>query len=450
MAFLQLQKDDLEYSEFDDGALEVELPAFQSSFNILDQIKRSAGSTPAKSHGLSAAAYNKASDFSHQMLFIENSATELGFVGFGTGLTESTSASSTGDSYIRESFSLFQSSSINAKTDGNGVAQDRKDYVSESMNISNDLVEIKLPQRIAGLISRNILIDDMGSPVTASRENESLSPQSCDERNSIGDSTFWEESNDRGDSLFDNTDGEDEDEDTCTSTIREDDDDFDDDDDDCTYEESARDGQNQLSAVESFLDELADVDDIDRLSKLLYRVGVGGCNHPDANAILDDDDYRHGDDDDTATYNSHPELHQFYNGSNQPTIQDQTSIVAATRTSSGTSGKRQNDSHPQNLPVAVSIDDTDDNMTMDSFSLNQIFQNWSLQADSIMDIVANSTIRSHTDDVNDDFDNNTTAGKIGTFTEPTEHARATSSADDKTRFSTWTLVQSMFNCHQGG
>ena len=356
MAFLQLQNAKLEQSESMNSEHSMESTR-SSSYNILDQIKRSAGSTPAKNRLVRQ-------DFA---VTIEKSDTSKGCAGFTTNLTASTSQSSSDE--IPTTFSLFQTSSSRTRDDSreeetqklNFHHDDHRDDYDDSWTHlpfgavnSMDQIESKRRQHMQQQQQHVKRTFRLGNPsqIIAASANETtiFSPlHSVGSQNSTD--TSWEEDGDVASvSLLDNADDDEEDHTIFGET---DDENLDDDDD--SDDESNGVG-SPINAVESFLDELADVDGVQKLGTLLFQ--VGSCTLPGSNVDVEDDDF-------TATSGMFPRMGALQQKPRGPP-------------------QRGRSISPRSLPtVSNSFSLLDD--PADSFS--QIFQNLSLKADSLLEIL---------------------------------------------------------------
>ena len=240
--------------------LEEDRPAsHRNASNILDQIKRSAGNTPAK-----RMMPPPMEDRSDRLRHID---TEGGFAGFGVTPHADLAAYSftTGD------FSLFPSS-VQTK----------------------DEISLLFEKHHQKMDDRGFLVDHGETPASmldtrrtvSTEETTIFSPMHLSVESRSTDDRSWVDGCEEPLSLLDYTDGEEDDDDydeedyTTSGVIGGTDDEsydseYDDEDDDetlLTNEET----KGPITGVESFLDELAEVEDVQDLGSLLYQ--VGSCN----------------------------------------------------------------------------------------------------------------------------------------------------------------------------
>jgi hypothetical protein len=395
MTFLQLQNVNLEQSESMNSERLTE-SSRSSSFNILDQIKRSAGNTPAKKR----LTQQEFADT------VQNSNTDIGFAGFATNLTASTSQSSSSENaHIQTDFPLFQTSS--SRTAGKDDSRQEEDLqldfrhdgrrdksdnhwatlscqaanfnINEQHDSKNRQQQHRQHQQLhtTGPVERTFQVLDTRRSESASAEktNKSSPLHSVGSRSSSSD-TSWDEDGDvMSASLLDNTDGEEEDHGMMEEANDEGlyDDDYDDDGSSGEDDESYSDGMgNPLNVVESFLDELSEVDGVQQLGTLLYQVGSCTFSGGFSNMLTaDDDDY---------------------------TVSSDTMPETTTNGSGGARTQRRGRStspRPMLLPAFSNGTNLFHN-TADSVS--HIIQSLSLQADSILEIVSSHSSSNNSND----------------------------------------------------
>lgn len=405
MTFLQLQNAKLEQSESMNWEHSSnEESSRNSSFNILDQIKRSAGSTPAKTR-----LAEKQQEFVD--VTIRNSDTGGGFASFNNnaGLVEATSRSTSTED-VPTAFSLFQGSSSRTKDDGN-CDEYGESWTSPPFVAANSMDQLKgkrlqqqqQQKQNVGPVERTFRRLDAQHTVSTSKEeisSKSASPlHSYSEGSQSSTDTSWEEDGDHhvvsGSLLDQTTDGEDDDDYTTILPSENEDEGIDDSEDD---ESLLNDTTIPITAVESFLDELAEVDNVHQLGNLLLQ--VGSCNFPEAaNKVVymdqDDDDY-------TVDSDVFP-------------------AVGASQLQRGRS------TSPRSLPTSNATTFSSlleqDYGTVDA-SFGQVFQTLSLTADSILEIMGSYSTVSNSND---------------------EDQTTTSTPNNANR----SFFESMFGCHHG-
>jgi hypothetical protein len=492
MSYLKLNNSDLGYSDNginDNGMLEVEMPSPESrgggggvGFSILDQIKRSAGHTPAKK-------IKKQSNLATSLRSGEVAELSMLDSGYATSLTASTSGSLSTDDYsdgLTSAFALFQTSLSSHKEDDDDDNNDGDKYgnrlpFGNTSSVDEHIQNCRPPERVAGhhvTRTTRLMSSDQLNPHQPNETSTQLRSHQQPSPSGSTDSTCWEEDGgDRVSSLFDNhTDGEDDDTYATTASNRHEgneteddghgDEEEEDDDDESQFTEQG----GPLDAVESFLDDLADVDDIHQLRKLLYQ--AGSCYFSGEMNVDDTvEEYRkstnHGAPDKSATQYTREEMFDYGNDATTeaftvPRKNAVSSSIRATKVVPNRTSLPTNNFYypqlptpasaasPRGVPQAVSdgTSDMDDELeTVDSYSLNQIFQNWSLQADTIMDLVTNSTILSHS-----------TADDDETQATPSNRASGASTSrqdcdqdnDARPNLTPLSFLASMLGCQQGG
>lgn len=418
MNFLQLQNADFDPSESMNCERVIETSLSSSSFNILDQIKRSAGNTPAKKRLVQK-------DFVDT---VQSSNMDTGFAGFINNMTASTLLSSSSED-LQTKFSLFQTSSsrttkddsrqedvIKSNFDHDGHRDDSDDeWTSRRLDQANGNNGMLDPSTIRqhhrhqqpqqqqhkmAPVERTFRVMDTQCTESTSAEEtnkSSSSPLHSVTSQSSSTDTSWDEDGDvLSASLLDNTDGEDDDQ-AMMMGEGDDEDLYDDDDDEdgSSDDGSYSDGMGEaVTAVESFLDDLSVVgENVQQFGTLLYQ--VGSCTFTGGNMMnaAEDDDFTVGSD-------TFPE-----------TMGGEAYVV------------RQRGRSTAPRPILLpTLSDSHDLLNDAADSFSQIFQNLSMQADSILEIVSS---HSSTNNSNDD------EGAAGT---PNYFKRS--------------FFQSMFNCNR--
>jgi hypothetical protein len=252
MTFLEIRSANLEESR--------QVPS-RNATSILDQIKRSAGNTPAKR----LMPQNE-----DRNVPLRPNDTDGGFAGFGI----TPHADLAAYSFTTGEFSLFPAASSHTKDESSMLFENNhKLGIYHAKNQTDDR---------GFLMEKGIVSDSMFHMMDAQRtvsteETTAFSPmhQSVESRSS--DDRSWEACEEPT-SLLDNTDGEEEDDEDYTTSGMiggTDDESYDSDeyDDDETFL-SNDESKGPITGVESFLDELAEVEDVNDLGTLLYQVGT--------------------------------------------------------------------------------------------------------------------------------------------------------------------------------
>jgi hypothetical protein len=264
------------FLEIRSANLEERRPApSRNASTILDQIKQSAGNTPAQ-------RWMSPDDRSAPL---RPNDTDGGFAGFGVTPHVDLAACSftTGD------FSLFPASSSQTKDEISMLFENsHKIGMYHATSEAGNRGFLMEKEAIPG--SMNQMID--AQRTVSTEETTVFSPmhQSVESRST--DDRSWDGCEEPT-SLIDNTDGEEEEDDeeyTMTGVIAGTDDesyDSDEYDDDETFL-SNEESKGPITGVESFLDELAEVEDVKDLGTLLFQVGT--C-HFAVNAQTADDDF---------------------------------------------------------------------------------------------------------------------------------------------------------------
>jgi hypothetical protein len=289
MTFLEIQSAMLEDNR--------QVSRNQPRNNILDQIKRSAGSTPAKSrrNNLNLNSHHHhmldSEDTRNDIESLRHNDTEDGFAGFGN----TPHADLEAYSFMTGDFSLFQASSSRTKDDFSAPYEkgqnDKLFHHSARMAVNVDNTTKPSSYNDSGPVQRMFRILDTQRTVSTEETMESSQFHSIESR-----SCSYDENSREGDgcgeptSLLDDTDGDDDEEYTITGigegTDEEsfyDSDEYEDDETLLSVDES----KGPLNGVESFLDELAEVEGVQDLGTLLYQ--VGSCNfHVDVQTADDD------------------------------------------------------------------------------------------------------------------------------------------------------------------
>lgn len=405
MAFLRPQNAKLELTE----SINSDPPSLSPSapFTILDQIKRSAGHTPAKKKSRAPKG------FPDTMRHSDNADGR-----FATGCRLSMSESISLDDVVQplSNFSLFQASSShttkfdssklfanNGETNlrgscGGDVYDDswtRRPFVSASGSISMDQRELDCWPATApeGPADRTLRVLDshlhlattevetmqrhvVPSPLHALDSPSVSSSSSSSSSNNTYDASWGEENSGddhqvlRPSSMFDRTEEED-----GTTVLGGTDDEGLDSDDDEDDESLMHDTSNPITAVESFLDELAEIDGMHQLGTLLLQVGSCTLTGDDGD---DDDDEA---DDFTADADAISPSPQGRRRRRRGKKQQQQQQKRG----------RSPPSPSRSFPVVSAAESLLDGAGSAADSLSQIFSSLSLQTDSLLEIMGNKT-----------------------------------------------------------
>jgi hypothetical protein len=281
----------------------------QGSFTVLDQIKRSAGSTPG----------TKAKGKVDTALSIHHSDTENGFVGFSSSLTQSLSANTTssseegfvatqmGDTFSTDpaAFSLFtvnkQSSLSSDNTeDPRECRQDELEYHEEYEEEFTETEEEFTTDWSA--FQNTVLMNEekrksafRSLDTRTSTSSESSSKLEADYACSFPTNSWTDDGNQdvNSASLLDDEEEEEEEYDNdddgrTTPGITDNDEEYDSQDEEDDYS-TVDDGLGKpIAIVESFLDELAEVQDVKQLGSLLFQ--VGSCQFSGADDPYEEDE----------------------------------------------------------------------------------------------------------------------------------------------------------------